>query len=159
MFVVNDVVYDMRPYRDAISEQNTNFLPEDIYQYLLENIGKDMTKDTKFMAKWNKDKELRTCFNNLMIMGIVDYRKSARCVITNYVLLGFSVVLVMVIFVKFLAAYVFPFHKFSVSELHHSMLTSCIVPLGYSSALPLTQKGTKNLLFFKSLVIQKEKIL
>ncbi|KNE62523.1 hypothetical protein AMAG_07735 [Allomyces macrogynus ATCC 38327] len=104
MFSINDVVYDLQPYRDAMPNSKTDFWPAGILDYLVSKAGTDLTNDKAFMAIWNKDKDLRTCFNNLLLVGVVDYRKSPKCLVTNYVLLGFSCVLMAVIFVKFLAA-------------------------------------------------------
>ncbi|KAI9189413.1 hypothetical protein H9P43_000846 [Blastocladiella emersonii ATCC 22665] len=105
MFIINDVVYDIQPYRDVLADDpKLDFLPPSILDYLVANAGKDLTSDKKWMSVWNGDAKLRTCFRNLMAVGVVDYRTSARCQVTNYVLLGFSCILVAVIFVKFLAA-------------------------------------------------------
>ncbi|KAL7750262.1 hypothetical protein RI367_004435 [Sorochytrium milnesiophthora] len=104
MFIVNGIVYNLQPYLNIISDQTKDFFPSGLMTYLKDKGGKDLTTDTLFMNIWNNDANLRTCWNNLFTAGITDLRKSPKCVITNNVLLGFTVLLCTVIFVKFLAA-------------------------------------------------------
>lgn len=44
------------------------------------------------------------CFDGLLFIGVVDHTQDAQCVVPNYILLAFSVMIVAVIGVKFLAA-------------------------------------------------------
>ncbi|ORZ30769.1 chitin synthase-domain-containing protein [Catenaria anguillulae PL171] len=104
LFSINNIVYDIQPYRDALPDLANDFLPQGVLDFVVSNAGKDLTKEEKFMTMWRSDSALRNCFNNLFIVGIVDERRTPRCQVTNWVLLGFSCILVAVIFVKFLAA-------------------------------------------------------
>ncbi|KAI9182958.1 hypothetical protein H9P43_003874 [Blastocladiella emersonii ATCC 22665] len=103
MFILGTRVYDLQPYVNAAG-QGGGFLPSDIVEFLKEFRGQDLTSNKQFRKAWDSNRPLRDCFNNLFVVGTVDYRKSARCQITNYVLLGFSVLLAAVIGGKFLAA-------------------------------------------------------
>ncbi|KAI9143903.1 chitin synthase-domain-containing protein, partial [Paraphysoderma sedebokerense] len=120
---IDGVVYDMTNYYQlgSIGGSNPNqaFLKTDnsaggaadsirfdLHTYILQ-IGKDnpdLTKDEKFMNVWRRSPELRNCFNNLMTYAVVDQRNSPQCLATDYVLFGFSIILCLVIGIKFLAA-------------------------------------------------------
>ena len=65
------------------------------------------------------------CLNSLFLIGGVDHRNDLECIVSNYILLGFSVVLVSVIGFKFIAALQFPGKK-SPEELEKFVI--CQVP-------------------------------
>ncbi|KAI9217148.1 chitin synthase-domain-containing protein [Blastocladiella britannica] len=101
MFSYKSRVYDLQPYIN--NAQNASFLPIDTVSLIIAKRGTDLSDDPQFVAYW-QDKKLRDCFNNLFTVGVVDYRKSARCMFTNYILLAFSILLACVIGGKFIAA-------------------------------------------------------
>ncbi|KAI9140628.1 chitin synthase-domain-containing protein [Paraphysoderma sedebokerense] len=103
MYIINSRVYDLQPYWDWRNGQ-ISYIPEEVMIILGSKPGEDLTLDEKFMAIWNRDKPLRDCFNNLFVVGVVDYRQSTRCKFANYVLLASSIFLVSIIGFKFLAA-------------------------------------------------------
>ncbi|KAL7750257.1 hypothetical protein RI367_004430 [Sorochytrium milnesiophthora] len=103
IYMIKGRVYNLQPMYDAANGGQT-FLPPDVEQLLLPHAGQDMTTNTAFMAIWNTRRDLRDCFNNLFIVGLVDLTASVSCQLTNYLLLAFSVVLVAIIGIKFLAA-------------------------------------------------------
>ncbi|KAJ1497240.1 hypothetical protein HMI55_005618, partial [Coelomomyces lativittatus] len=106
LVIIQDRVYDFKPYLNTLTTDSTltDFLPSGVLSYLKAHAGQDLSSDTSWMNMWKKDTDLQKCFESLMLVGMVDYRKTPRCQVTNYVLLAFSVILVLVIFVKFLAA-------------------------------------------------------
>ncbi|KAI9224153.1 chitin synthase-domain-containing protein, partial [Blastocladiella britannica] len=104
MVIIGDNVYDLAPYRGALTDPTNDFLPTGVLDFIVANGGTDLSGNSKWMKIWNGDSKLRKCFNSLFIVGVVDQRTSPRCMVTNYAILGFSCVLVAVIFVKFLAA-------------------------------------------------------
>jgi chitin synthase len=104
MFIINNRVYDLQPYINAAKSDSDKFLPVDILPLIQDNRGKDLSTVPAFMNAWKKNPDLRNCFNNLFVVGIVDVRKSSRCLFTNYILLAFTVLLATVIGGKFLAA-------------------------------------------------------
>jgi chitin synthase len=65
------------------------------------------------------------CLNSLFLIGKVDHRNDIECLISNYILLGASVILVMVIGFKFIAALQFPGKK---EPEDHEKFVICQVP-------------------------------
>ncbi|KAJ3368121.1 hypothetical protein GGF31_006829 [Allomyces arbusculus] len=102
MVIIKNRVYDVQPYIDSPSDQQ--FLPGEVLGWLKEFRGARAPSDSDFMKAWEINPALRNCFNNLFVVGVVDYRKSGRCMFTNYILVAFSVLLALVIGAKFLAA-------------------------------------------------------
>ncbi|KAJ1917075.1 hypothetical protein H4219_003419 [Mycoemilia scoparia] len=83
-----------------------DFLDDDIVRLFSENSGQDISRQWNYLAR--KDSKRITkhynCFRSAYYVGRVDHRSSARCYVANYLLLAFSVILVAIIFVKFLAS-------------------------------------------------------
>ncbi|ORZ30039.1 chitin synthase-domain-containing protein [Catenaria anguillulae PL171] len=100
MVMIKGRVYDLTNYNNA----QQLYLPQDAVNAMINLKGRDMEENAAFMSLWNSQRDLRTCMNNLFLVGVVDYRKSGRCMFTNYILLAFSVLLAAVIGGKFLAA-------------------------------------------------------
>jgi chitin synthase len=100
IYIIRDRVYDLQPYVDS----GSRFLPSEIFSDLFLRPGISLDSNERFMKVWNSNRELRDCFNNLFVIGVVDARLSTRCMFTNYILLSFSVLLAAIIGVKFLAA-------------------------------------------------------
>ncbi|KAJ2373926.1 hypothetical protein IW150_003371 [Coemansia sp. RSA 2607] len=110
--VINNEVFNMQPYFDAAkSPINTN-KKYNILDSRLEKImdqggfgTADITKDYEALS-WDPATKLANynCMKNLFYVGDVDDRQSVRCLFTNYMLLAFACVLMLVVLVKFLAA-------------------------------------------------------
>ncbi|OLY83241.1 Chitin synthase 6 [Smittium mucronatum] len=88
--------------------------------------------DTDITKQWNNlniDQEARTnnynCIKTLFYVGTVDNRKSVKCLFTNYMLLAFAGLLVLVIFIKFLAALQFGSKP---APRKQSKFVMCLVP-------------------------------
>jgi chitin synthase len=65
--------------------------------------GKDITKGmTKAFAKMNETyaSQQYTCLRNAFYVGQTDFRESARCTVNNYILLAFSVIIMVTIGAK-----------------------------------------------------------
>ncbi|KAJ1956740.1 hypothetical protein EC988_001186 [Linderina pennispora] len=112
--VINKEVFNLQPYFDAIENSGLNV--NNMYNFL----------DTKFEGlvagtggygsaditeQWNKlnwSPETRlanyNCIKKLFYVGTVDDRQSVRCLFTNYMLVAFACLLMLVVLVKFLAA-------------------------------------------------------
>ncbi|CAI2162513.1 1810_t:CDS:2 [Funneliformis geosporum] len=114
--ILNDNIYDLTPYitggRQALGPGgtpvegvNTDFLLPEIVDLFKSFNGLDLTKNYNSLLL---DPEVRNrqevCLRNLFYVGKVDHRNSPQCLFSNYILLAFSIVLVAVIFFKFLAA-------------------------------------------------------
>ena len=104
MVIVNEQVYDLTVYLSRIGDSKYRFLGDQLTDYLNNNAGSDITSNSLFMNQWNSRSDLRDCFNNLFLVGVVDKRKSFKCQFSNYLLLAASIVLVSIIGFKFLAA-------------------------------------------------------
>ncbi|KAJ2181539.1 hypothetical protein GGF45_001469 [Coemansia sp. RSA 551] len=110
--VINKEVFYMQPYIDAISyagntNDTYNFL-DSRFEALLNRGGygtADITEDWKGL-NWDAS-TMQTnydCMRRLFYVGTVDNRSSVRCLFTNYMLVAFACVLMLVVLVKFLAA-------------------------------------------------------
>ncbi|KAJ2666681.1 hypothetical protein IW148_000668 [Coemansia sp. RSA 1199] len=110
--VINKEVFYMQPYIDAISyagntNDTYNFL-DSRFEALLNRGGygtADITEDWMGL-NWDA-KTMQTnydCMRRLFFVGKVDNRSSVRCLFTNYMLVAFACVLMLVVLVKFLAA-------------------------------------------------------
>ncbi|ORZ41568.1 hypothetical protein BCR44DRAFT_1457115 [Catenaria anguillulae PL171] len=76
MFIVGERVYDLQPYINTVGASD-GFIPSAVVEHLKQNRGMDLNYDRTFLDKfWLKDRSLRDCFNNLFVVGVVDYRKS-----------------------------------------------------------------------------------
>jgi chitin synthase len=82
----------------------------------------DKIRESEGKEKW---RDYMTCMENLFFVGVVDQRSNSKCVITDYVLLGSSLILVLVIAIKFLSA--LQFGSFSNPESHEKYVI-CAIP-------------------------------
>jgi chitin synthase len=100
-------VYDVTMYLDGT---NTNeFLGKD-FRAIFQTLGSSGQDGTPFFEDLRATYPKKTfnalyqCMDNLFFVGVVDERNSLRCVISNYILLGSSILVVVVIGFKFFAA-------------------------------------------------------
>lgn len=109
-------IYDLTDYFHTLDIQNNlaqyKFLDSDLTDVVSDNLGEDVT------SKWNsllkdashnvtKSTSLSNslnCIKNTFYVGIPEFRYSARCQVNNYILLAFTIIICLVIGVKFLAA-------------------------------------------------------
>ncbi|KAH6891643.1 chitin synthase 6 [Coprinopsis sp. MPI-PUGE-AT-0042] len=109
--VYNNRVYDLTDY-DFTLERNNNqgvyaFLDEDIVDTFRRLTGKDLTKDLQQVFDRMEDGPRRVnlnCLENAFFVGEADFRKTARCQASNYLLIIASVILMSSMGLKFLAA-------------------------------------------------------
>lgn len=109
--IVDGNIYDIGDYAYTNSlntgDASTKFLPSVITDLFGSQSGSDITSDFKAaMAGLNQTTRdaTQTCLDNVFYAGQTDFRDSARCLVQNYLLLAFSIVLVATIVAKFLAA-------------------------------------------------------
>lgn len=103
LIVIYDNVYDVTAYASV----NNNFLGLNVQNLFNNYFGQDATKQWKDIAAGEGLAVAQNklfCMNNLFYIGTIDNRSSFRCQFSNYILLASSIVLVLVIGVKFLAA-------------------------------------------------------
>ncbi|KAJ3195095.1 hypothetical protein HDU67_004503, partial [Dinochytrium kinnereticum] len=103
LIVIYDNVYDVSTYYSS----NVRFLGENVDRLFTNFYGTDAT------ARWNDiraqegadnaNRYLR-CMNNMFYIGTVDRRADFKCQFSNYILLASTIVVVLVIGVKFFSA-------------------------------------------------------
>ncbi|TGZ77235.1 hypothetical protein EX30DRAFT_311518 [Ascodesmis nigricans] len=111
--IINDNVYDLTDYFKTFERlegmkttPNLEYIDDSVEELFQANPGEDITelfyKNDKITDAQRKDH--LDCLNNLFKIGIVDFRNSARCQASGYVLLAAAAMMASVIVVKFLAA-------------------------------------------------------
>lgn len=104
--ILNGNIYDLTDYFHTLQVQNNypayKFFPDEIATLIQSNPGLDITSLWKNNDA-NYSKSLN-CMENRFLAGSVDFRKSAKCQVNNYILLAFTIILCTVILTKFLAA-------------------------------------------------------
>ncbi|KAJ3402743.1 hypothetical protein HDV05_008268, partial [Chytridiales sp. JEL 0842] len=124
LIVIYDNVYDVSAYFNA----GNNFFGDNL-TFLLSNFyGKDATKQWEQLIR-DEGREAAArylnCMNNMFYIGTIDRRFDFRCQFSNYILLAATIVLVLVIGVKFLAALQFGSAK---EPEDHDKFVICQVP-------------------------------
>ncbi|KAL8947588.1 MAG: hypothetical protein Q9222_006148 [Ikaeria aurantiellina] len=103
--ILRGTVYDLTDYFHTVDiNQGADlykWLPDDVSDLITNNPGNDITSQWKDTANFTK---AYGCMENVFNKGKVDFRKSAKCQVNNYILLAFTIILCTVILVKFLAA-------------------------------------------------------
>lgn len=103
--IINGNIYDLTDYFYTLTLEgkvgNYSFFPEEVSDLIKNNAGSDITSQWKTTANYSKS---LNCMDNAFYNGKVDFRKTAKCQVNNYILLGFTIILCTVILVKFLAA-------------------------------------------------------
>ncbi|CAO1634865.1 unnamed protein product [Sympodiomycopsis kandeliae] len=113
--IVDGKVYDLTNYLYTVetstgsssSGQNVNFLDSGIVDLFKGSAGEDITKDfNSALGSLNGTygAAQQNCLDNAFYVGKTDFRKTARCQVQNYLLLAFSILLMVTIGAKFLAA-------------------------------------------------------
>ncbi|KAJ2261386.1 hypothetical protein GGI01_002325 [Coemansia sp. RSA 376] len=110
--VIGKEVYNFQPYVDAINYAgNTNKKYNILDSKLLSIIEQDGYGSADITNDWNGitwDSGTRDinydCIKSLFYVGEVDERQSVRCLFTNYMLVAFACVLMLVVLVKFMTA-------------------------------------------------------
>ena len=104
--ILNDNIYDLTDYFHTLQIDNNfptfKFFPDEVANLIQANQGNDITSLWKTNDA-NYSKSLN-CMENRFAAGKVDFRKSAKCQVNNYILLAFTIILCTVILTKFLAA-------------------------------------------------------
>jgi chitin synthase len=103
--IINSKIYDLTDYFYTLDKMNNfptyAFLPSEVTQLVQNNPGSDITSLWGDTATFQNS---LNCMNNAFYQGKVDFRKTPKCEVNNYILLAFTIVLCCVILTKFLAA-------------------------------------------------------
>ncbi|KAF7555431.1 hypothetical protein G7046_g6551 [Stylonectria norvegica] len=108
-------IYDMTNYFYTLGLKDIpmyDFLDTDVADLFKNNPGEDIKDQLEVLLTDSLGNKTRhdeitkswTCVENLGYMGITDFRKSAKCVANNWILLGFSMMICAVILIKFVSA-------------------------------------------------------
>jgi chitin synthase len=97
--VWNSGIYDLTDYFNTVSLNlgtQYQFLNESVTDLFEQRIGQDITKelDAALADMDTNTREATTaCLNNLFYLGETDFRKTPRCQVQNWLLLGASIVI------------------------------------------------------------------
>lgn len=101
-------LYDLSNYIYTVNLYSTySFLNDDVVSTFKQGTGGDVTTELNavFATMTDADKTANLdCLNTAFYIGNSDFRKTARCLVQNYLLLAFSIILMVTIGAKFLAA-------------------------------------------------------
>jgi chitin synthase len=107
-FTMGDKVYDLTDYFYTLDRMDNRapytFLDPDLKDIVTKNAGNDITEDFNNKLNATTRQESLQCLDQMFYIGKTDFRKTAKCRVNDYILLAFTVILVTVIGVKFLAA-------------------------------------------------------
>ncbi|KAJ1805018.1 hypothetical protein LPJ56_006609, partial [Coemansia sp. RSA 2599] len=110
--VIDKEVFNFQPYIQAIKYRgninNKYNILDERFEKILDQSGygtADITQDWQGL-NWDAQTRQRNydCMKTLFYVGKVDSRESVRCLFTNYMLVAFACVLMLVVLVKFLTA-------------------------------------------------------
>ena len=109
--VVDETVYDLTNYLNT-QQRNPgvdaySFLPSDIVDLFEAQAGSDITDDfRRVMDKLNGNTRQQTqhCLDQVFRVGQKDFRTEPQCVVQNYLLLSFSILILCSILAKFISA-------------------------------------------------------
>lgn len=107
--IYNTKVYDLSDYLYTVKYFSTSsgtdlpnyaFLDDDLSALFSTQSGQDITKAMNqvltSMSSGNATSQM-DCLNNAFYVGELDFRRSPRCLVQNYLLLAFSIILITTI--------------------------------------------------------------
>ena len=106
-FIIDDTVYDLTDYFHTQKVQNDlpaySFLPPNVENLIKKSPGLDISED---FGKFNRSTRVTTknCLDQMFKVGKTDFREKPRCKAEGWLLLAFTIILCVVIGIKFLAA-------------------------------------------------------
>lgn len=103
--IVNKNIYDLTDYFYTLKMMNNidtyDFLPTTVTDLFKNYPGTDVTDKWQDTDQFQK---AQSCLDSVFYKGKVDFRDSPRCTVNNWILLSFTVLICVVILVKFLSA-------------------------------------------------------
>lgn len=140
--IVNKKIYDLTDYFYTQKMMNKidsySFLPTSVTDLFKNYPGSDVTD------KWQDTEQFQQaqkCLDNVFYKGKVDFRDSPRCTVNNWILLSFTVLICVVILVKFLAALQFGSKRQPAPQ---DKFVICLVP-AYTEGEDSLRKGLDSL--------------
>jgi chitin synthase len=109
--IIDGKIYDLGNYLWTLSlltnDDSYKFLPDTVSNLFGQTPGQDISEDYHLaLSALNSTMQaaVQNCMDNVFYAGLVDFRESPRCTVQDYLLLSFSMLLVAVMLIKFLAA-------------------------------------------------------
>ncbi|EJF62220.1 chitin synthase [Dichomitus squalens LYAD-421 SS1] len=107
--IYDNSIYDLSDYinSQSLDSNDFNFLNDDLVSLFQQQPGQDITKSLNQILDAldpNTKAQNINCMSNLFFVGKPDFRKDARCQVQNIILLVMSIILMVSIGIKFLAA-------------------------------------------------------
>ncbi|BGP29363.1 hypothetical protein JCM10296v2_001102 [Rhodotorula toruloides] len=106
--IVNGSVYDLTDYfytANLLNDQKYFFLDKDLANLWTAQPGTDLTAPIKDLGMdWPTLQTNMACIQTLFYLGETDFRESPRCKVQPNLLLAFSILIMVTILAKFLAA-------------------------------------------------------
>lgn len=140
--IVNKNIYDLTDYfytQKMMNKVSTyDFLPSSVTQLFQDHPGADVTD------KWKKDdnfQKAQKCLDRVFYKGKVDFRDTPRCTVNNWILLSFTILICVVVLVKFLAALQFGSKRRPALQ---DKFVICLVP-AYTEGEDSLRKGLDSL--------------
>ena len=108
---VDGKVYDLTNYLYTQQlhqgDDKYSFLDDDMVDLFDAQAGGDVSDDFKKTLQGmspDRRKQTQNCFDNVFYVGKSDFRVTPKCVVQNYLLLSFSILIFLTIFSKFVSA-------------------------------------------------------
>lgn len=107
-FYMHDKVYDLTDYFKTLTTMNDlaeyQFLDTDLIDLVKKYPGQDLT--SQFEEKLNATAQAYNlqCLDNVFYVGKTDFRETPKCRVNDWILLTFTILVCLIIVVKFLAA-------------------------------------------------------
>ena len=109
--IVHHRIYDLSNYvysqERHPADDKYSFLPNDLVDLFDAQAGEDISSDFDALMDSlpsNRRHQTQQCLDNAFHVGQTDFRQEPKCVVQNYLLLSFSVLIFCSIFAKFLSA-------------------------------------------------------
>lgn len=107
-FTIKDKVYDLTDYFKTLDAMNNlaqySFLDSTLVDLVKSNAGTDLSDDLTDKLNATALSYNMQCLENLFFVGKTDFRDTPKCRVNDWILLAVTIILCLVIVVKFLAA-------------------------------------------------------
>lgn len=140
--IVNKKIYDLTDYFYTLKMMNKldtySFLPSTVTKLFQDYPGTDVTDKWQDTEQFQKAQD---CLDKVFYKGKVDFRDTPRCTVNNWILLSFTVLICVVVLVKFLAALQFGSKRRPALQ---DKFVICLVP-AYTEGEDSLRKGLDSL--------------
>lgn len=107
-FTLGNRVYDLTDYFHTLDVMDNfpgySFLDDDLETLVKNYAGTDLKEEFENKLNATAQQDNLECLDRMFYIGKTDFRKTPRCQVNDYILLGATIILCSVIVIKFLAA-------------------------------------------------------